>query len=238
MQKVFCYFFNYKDFNYTSYINFLPKIDLDRFKILTVRANKQRLQAFVASRYVLSAVLARDFNITDFEVEYSLNGRPSLTNLVFQKTLTTSIIDFNLSHSANHLVLAITEAQDKISKNKILLGVDLEEITSMANFIKIAKRFFHANEIEFILAPADKNQKLSRFYKIWGAKEAYIKSLGMRLFSMSQTPELLIDKKQLATKQANYFLYQDTLNLDSSNFCFSLVSQQNNIDFEFKEFKP
>ncbi len=74
---------------------------------------------------------------------------------------------FSLSHSGNIVVLAVADEE---------VGIDVQEFRGLNE--RIAKRFFHQEEInllETVLEPA-KREKL--FYKIWTCKEGYIKYTG------------------------------------------------------------
>lgn len=77
--------------------------------------------------------------------------------------------NFNISHTRNTIAIAISERP---------VGVDIEKIRSTE--IKIAKRFFTANEFDYI---SEKNMDaVQRFFLIWTKKEAYMKYVGKGLF--------------------------------------------------------
>ena len=79
---------------------------------------------------------------------------------------------FNLSHSGERLVLAISAHE--------AIGVDIEASSRQRRVERIAQRYFSPAELQALLAlPGE--QQLSRFYELWTLKEAYIKARGMGL---------------------------------------------------------
>lgn len=77
---------------------------------------------------------------------------------------------FNLSHSGSYVVLAMSNQE---------VGVDLQEIKP-TNF-KIAKRFFTKEEAESVESIQEEEQKSRMFFRLWAAKESYIKLTGKGL---------------------------------------------------------
>ncbi len=73
-----------------------------------------------------------------------------------------SKIKFSLSHSGSVWVCAFAYAD---------VGLDFQLCTSRANTDRVARRFFHKNELEACLSGES-------FYKIWTAKEAAVKLTG------------------------------------------------------------
>ena len=79
---------------------------------------------------------------------------------------------FNLSHSGDKLVLAISTIES--------IGVDIESTDKPRKVTRIAERFFSQAEIADLLG-LNADQQLHRFYQLWTLKEAYIKSCGLGL---------------------------------------------------------
>lgn len=78
-------------------------------------------------------------------------------------------LQFNHSHSQNHYALAY-------SLNVKKIGVDVEDLERQANFLALAKRCFHLNELNYWLE-CKQNREL--WFKIWTAKEAIVKASGI-----------------------------------------------------------
>ncbi len=79
---------------------------------------------------------------------------------------------FNLSHSGEKLVLAISKIES--------IGVDIENGDKSRRVRRIAGRFFSRQEVSDLLA-LHESQRLGRFYQLWTLKEAYIKARGLGL---------------------------------------------------------
>lgn len=95
-------------------------------------------------------------------VKVAENGRPFLKNQAVQ---------FNLSHSKDRAVLAVSTDLALIEG----LGVDLEAVSRPVDFAAIGHRFFTQNEAEWI------GQRRDRFFHVWTRKEAVLKSNGIGL---------------------------------------------------------
>ena len=123
----------------------------DRNRFIKDRINLKK----ILSQYVRS-------NPKDMDVSIKENGKPYLKN---------SKIEFNISHSEDLSVYAV-------SKNEI--GVDIEKIREIPNIEGIVKYFFtekEAGQVKF----SEGKQRNRIFLKIWTQKEAVGKMLGIGL---------------------------------------------------------
>ena len=93
-------------------------------------------------------------------------GKPALAE-------PASSLEFNLSHSAERVVLAVTSASP--------LGVDIEQLRPLEDARDIARRFFSDNEVR-ALEDLDAAQRLEGFFNCWMRKEALIKAVGEGVF--------------------------------------------------------
>ncbi len=126
-------------------------------------------------RFLLGKYLKRQAD--SFIFQYNKYGKPALSN---------SAMHFNVSHSHEMGML--------IFDQKYEVGVDIEWMRKDFGGIKIAERFFSADEInELKLLPEEQQQQ--GFFNCWSRKEAYIKALGKGLsiplakFSVNLSPE-------------------------------------------------
>lgn len=113
----------------------------------------------VLARYAVCKAL----HIKNTDIVFGKNqyGKPLLLN--------SSLIDFNISHSGNWVVCAVSDGQ---------VGIDVEVVRNTD--FEIARRFFSPDEYTALLnRPADERQ--TYFYKIWTIKESYIKAEGKGL---------------------------------------------------------
>ena len=78
-------------------------------------------------------------------------------------------LKFNLSHSAGLALIAIATASD--------VGVDLEYIRAQTDYADIARRFFSAAEVDYLIA-LPSHLYAEAFFSCWTKKEAYLKAYG------------------------------------------------------------
>lgn len=84
------------------------------------------------------------------------HGKPELANHTH----------FNLTHAGRFAVLATAE---------LAVGVDMESSLHPANYLSVAARFFHPDEVAFVQSAADPKDA---FFSIWTLKESYLKAEG------------------------------------------------------------
>lgn len=120
---------------------------------------------FIASRGSLRLILGQYLNLDPGEVQfrYGENGKPKL-----KKNL-QSALSFNLSHTADWAVLAITDGLE--------VGIDIESIDPLLDYEKLATQFFSSHERDR-LKQFPPGRRRRGFYRIWTAKEAKLKCLG------------------------------------------------------------
>jgi 4'-phosphopantetheinyl transferase len=75
---------------------------------------------------------------------------------------------FNLSHSGNWVVIAWSDRP---------MGIDVEVIAMDEGKEQLARRFFSADEQDYLFATQGQERAL-RFFEIWTKKESYLKYLG------------------------------------------------------------
>jgi 4'-phosphopantetheinyl transferase len=81
-------------------------------------------------------------------------------------------VRFNLSHSHGRMLVGIAGQRD--------VGVDLEQICSKTEIMKLAKRFYAPAEFD-VIASHDTSGQSDAFYRHWVAKEAFLKFKGVGL---------------------------------------------------------
>ncbi|HWZ46268.1 MAG TPA: 4'-phosphopantetheinyl transferase superfamily protein [Candidatus Saccharimonadales bacterium] len=121
---------------------------------------------FMIAHGMLRQVLAPYLGMAPREIRFRTekNGKPELAENSRRPSLR-----FNLSHSGELALLAVTEGQ--------IVGVDVE--LHRADFAgeDIARRFFSEQEASKLCAlPAE--QKVEAFFNCWTRKEAYVKAIG------------------------------------------------------------
>ncbi|PID64755.1 MAG: hypothetical protein CR962_01080 [Gammaproteobacteria bacterium] len=134
----------------------------DQKKQLTF-TNPIRRQTFIAGRALLAIALKCHYGSNRYQIAYTEAGKPYLH---FPKGYY-----FNLTHSSNHLYLALQQTQP--------IGIDCEVIRQK-NYQRVAKRLFSHEEYHKI---ANNKDPLAAFFLRWTQYEAAVKYAGKSIFS-------------------------------------------------------
>ena len=157
--------FDFKELQDTC-INWLPADELTRYRRFQLA---QRRKEYLLGTMLIRTVLSEYAELLPGQWQFSKNeyGKPAP-----QIGLVQPDIFFNLSHSGDKLVLAVSRHPD--------IGVDIERSNRPRRVEKIAGRYFSEAEIAALLK-LGKEDQLDRFYELWTLKESYIKARGMGL---------------------------------------------------------
>ena len=120
-------------------------------------------QAYIAAHGALRTILASYLDCGPAEIDFAsgTNGKPAVAG-----------IQFNLSHSADLGVVAVTPDRE--------LGVDVELVDPQRANMDVARRFFSPSEVAVLQAlPTDLQP--AAFFNCWTRKEAYLKAIGLGL---------------------------------------------------------
>jgi 4'-phosphopantetheinyl transferase len=126
---------------------------------------------FINAHGVVREILGRYLHQPAEKIEFdaTLSGKPILSG-------ESAIIDpglyFNLSHSEDLLVLAVSQGFE--------LGIDVERIKAEIDHTAISGHFFAPEEMDWLRSLAPENQ-VEAFYRIWTCKEAVLKADGSGL---------------------------------------------------------
>jgi 4'-phosphopantetheinyl transferase len=129
----------------------------------------------VATRGLLRTILAEylDRDPRELRFQAGAHGKPELED-------SGSALRFNLSHSDDLMLLAVTHARD--------IGVDLEFMRSDVPFESLADHYFDPEDAwDLRLLPAA--QRAWKFYDVWTCTEARLKAHGVGLANGFQVVE-------------------------------------------------
>ncbi len=149
------------------------------------RANRFRFarhrRRFIVARGVLRQLLGNYLNIEpkDLQFDYGDRGKPLL------KLEQIDHLQFNLSHSHEYALYGFTYHH--------LIGVDLEYLREMPDLLKIARRFFSPQEYKLLVEASDE-ARLEQFFRLWTAKEAYLKAIGTGIADSLADVDIAIDE--------------------------------------------
>lgn len=121
---------------------------------------------FIAARGQMRMILASYVGVSAraLILSYGAHGKPFL-----RQPFKAEALKFNLSHSGELALLAVTRDRD--------IGVDLEEVHLLDDDESIAERFFSPRE-NAALRTVPQPKRLEAFFSCWTLKEAYVKAIG------------------------------------------------------------
>ena len=123
---------------------------------------------FVAGRAALRRIIGAEMGRAPetMAFDYGPAGKPSLSGAE------ATAVRFNLSHSDQWALLAVTRAGD--------VGVDIEKQRPLPDVLRLAQTAFSPTELEELRGVPASAQE-DAFFAGWTRKEAYIKARGDRL---------------------------------------------------------
>jgi len=135
--------------------------DEERRRVASFRFESDQRMSLVA-RAALRTLLGRHLQRDPRALRFILGeqGKPALAE---------GEVEFNVSHSAGHVAIAISEGG--------AVGVDLEAVRPTSDLLHLAERFFSAREAENVRIASD-DDRAERFFAYWTAKESVIKAVG------------------------------------------------------------
>lgn len=153
----------------------LPEHDLDdietralaaaperaRTKVAGLLRVQDRLRSLCGALLLQYALQDRNDGSERAEIVSTPEGKPRLRDWPY--------VHFNISHAGRWIVCAVSPYP---------VGIDVEQCRE--NNLAIARRFFTPDEHAALLAQ-EPATRLAFFYRLWTAKEAYLKALGTGL---------------------------------------------------------
>lgn len=160
---------------------------------------------FLIARATMRVVLSQYLGQTPAKVDIQTNrlGKPVLGN--------NTDLQFNLSHTNSQIAIAVVKA--------IPVGIDVEYLSRRADVVRLAERYFSAQE-SAALAALPASEQNDRFYDLWTLKEAYLKACGYGLrtpldqfgFTVEDGNISISFSDQLEDEPAHWQFWQLTLN--------------------------
>ncbi len=141
--------------------------------------HEQRRLEYIAGRGFLRMLLGQSMNREGVDVPIRTNE--------FGKPIVDGDIFFNLSHSGDYVVIAISTVK---------VGVDIEDTARKKDWKKLLERFFHEEEKKCV-----QNQK--DFYHLWTKKEALLKCVGIGL--TQNLDSFRVDQEVIKYRSRDYF---------------------------------
>lgn len=133
-----------------------------------VQARRYRLyedkMRFISGKILTRFLLGHYLGTDKIILKNGKYGKPYHEKVANQKT-----VEFNISHSGEKVLAAFSYSYK--------VGIDVQEIKEIPDYMEIAENFFSKEEAADIM----QNGGLKLFYQYWAAKEAYLKALGIGL---------------------------------------------------------
>jgi 4'-phosphopantetheinyl transferase len=128
---------------------------------------------FIAAHGCLRLILARYIAQLPSALAFEVgpHGKPALAG---------HLLRFNLSHSGDFMLLAITHARE--------VGIDLEAIRDAPDIESLAEHYF-APEDQWTLRTLPPEQRPRHFFEIWTRTEALLKARGCGLSGLDAMPD-------------------------------------------------
>lgn len=176
---------------------------------------------FIAAHGILREILGRYLHCRPGDLAFSFNqyGKPALVN---------SNLEFNLSHSNDFALLAVTQGRK--------IGVDVEHIRTDMELESIARRNFSKIEVDELMSLPPEKREIG-FFNCWTRKEAYIKAHGVGLslpldcFDVSLSPDQpAILRATRPHKQEASFWTLQSLDIDL-HYAGALAAEGLDLDF-------
>lgn len=197
--------------HYLGFLSSAEKLRYDQY-------HPKAARLFLISRVLVKTVLADKLGIAPHEVNLLLhpNGKPFVQG--------SKAVYFNLTHSADVIILAVTEEGE--------IGVDIEKVDREFEWMRVDS-VLDLSEIEWIKEKelTDSSSVFQRFFQIWTLKESYIKCTGegmsrhLKKLNFHVLPEHIqfLDSTNDAQKTGEYYFESY---IYESNFIFSICLQQ------------
>ena len=183
-------------------INYLKKfVSIDTLNQVKNYKSQAIQQNKIIGEAMIRILLEKYFGIKDANIKKTIYGKPYVDN---------NNVFFNISHSGEYIICAISNQQ---------IGVDIEKIGK--NKMHVAHRFFHINEIN-ILKKLNEKAQTNVFFKLWSAKESYIKYTGSGLSTPLSDFEIVLETQQAHIQQntTKIKVHLQECHIDNEYYCF------------------
>lgn len=151
---------------------------------------------FIVVRAMLRQTLASYLAVDPASLRFETGtfGKPQLA---------CGSLHFNLSHTADHLLIAVANFPD--------VGIDIERVNPRDKLDALAKRVFSDREL-LLWRQLSSEQQLIGFYRLWTKKEAFVKAVGRGIALGMELCEFALEPGgQVTAIPAEYGLASDWL---------------------------
>ncbi len=179
-------------------VKLLSQDELDKAESFHFEIDRNR---YICSHGLLRLLISIYFKFSSNSISYAFNsfGKPFI-----KEPLNRNGFQFNLSHSQDLACYIFTNNCD--------VGIDIEFLGAIPNFLELAERYFSVAENEQLLSLSKEKFELG-FYNCWTSKEAVIKALGEGLSFPLKEFNVILDPLKI-NQTRNYKLELKNLNTE------------------------
>ncbi|MCR5102099.1 MAG: 4'-phosphopantetheinyl transferase superfamily protein [Butyrivibrio sp.] len=160
--------------------SFIPQSRLKKAYDYKSQADRARS---IAASYLLQTGLDeyQGKHIKNPDISFGEDGKPYFTDY--------PELHFSISHSGEYVACAFSDQE---------IGLDIQEERA-SNCDKIAARFYSPSENEYLNSIKNADLRKHEFFRIWSAKEAYIKFTGLGIREGMTTFSVDLNGKRIIT---------------------------------------
>lgn len=142
------------------------------YEVFTKRKQQQAQQEYLASRIIIKTYASQCLGYDFAELYVLFDSEDSCLNVYHDEDVIS--LRCCISHSHGQVLIAVAPITNVPTTQSIKLGVDLEWISTKRSLEKVAKHYYHAEELRACLAQPVNAKAL---YRIWTLKEALAKAI-------------------------------------------------------------
>lgn len=210
----------YDEETYQKYYSSIP--EYRQFKADEYRAKDERIRSVAV--WTLLEKAYRDYE----KIESMYYQFPNIAvNSYGKSDFIGTNVHFNLSHSGIFVLCALSQSE---------VGCDIEQIAK--DDFKIAERFFHQDEINFLKAKQKVHYDTKAdFYRIWTLKEAFLKAKGCGLNQTLKSFSVVNEINYEFKSEVEDYYIKNLQELENINYCISVSWKKTDYTSEELEVK-
>lgn len=184
---------------------FYPKVDESTARIVRNFRNPGARRTKLLGESMVRSLLHTEWGLAkdSYRLLRGEHGKPFIVDSAIP-------VFFNLSHSGDYIVCAISDSE---------VGIDIEKVTTAR--MNVARRFFHPAELwELETATAEHLDDL--FFTYWAVKESYLKYIGTGLSSPLSSFQVVAGDQRIRISGENDFagVHIHPCHIDRDYKCF------------------
>lgn len=137
----------------------------------------------------LMSIILNNNNLSHKDLKFNERGKPSCDS-----------INFSISHSSDYVIATVSNYE---------VGCDIEKVKNFS--LNLLERILTNQEKKYVNDSKDFNERNRRFFKIWTAKEAYLKMTGEGIIKNLKSIEIDINNSTVIRDGKECLCYLESL---------------------------